>query len=60
AARSDRTVQDLAAAHQRRVRYVRYLRTAGVHEADALFSFLADLRTDEAATVERIHRVLSE
>ncbi|UWG47186.1 ATPase involved in archaellum/pili biosynthesis [Halanaeroarchaeum sp. HSR-CO] len=60
ASRSGRSVEDLAAAHQRRVRYVRYLRTAGIDETDELFSFLADLRTDEAATVERIHRVLSE
>ncbi|AKH97053.1 type II/IV secretion system ATPase subunit [Halanaeroarchaeum sulfurireducens] len=60
AARTDRTASELRAAHQRRVRYVQYLETADIGGSDALFSFLADLRTDEAATVERIHRVLSE
>ncbi|MFB6135007.1 MAG: secretion system protein [Halanaeroarchaeum sp.] len=53
-------VSTVAAEHRRRVRYVKYLQAAGVTDVDDLFSFLADLQTDEAATVERIHQVLSE
>jgi len=36
-----------------KLRYVRYLRREGVRDFDALYEFLADLRADEAATVER-------
>ena len=36
-----------------KLRYVRYLRREGVTDFDALYEFLADLRADEAATVER-------
>lgn len=38
----------------RRVRYVDYLDTSGLTDRKSLMSFLADLRTDEAATIERI------
>lgn len=48
------------ADHQRRLRYVQYLQTADVDGPEELFAFLADLRTDEAATVERIRQVLDE
>ncbi|MES3518491.1 MAG: type II/IV secretion system ATPase subunit [Natronomonas sp.] len=34
--------------------YVEHLLTAGIDDFEALFEFLGDLRTDEAATVERI------
>jgi hypothetical protein len=40
----------------RKHRYVRYLEREGITDGEALFEFLADLRTDEAATVERIQR----
>jgi type IV secretory pathway ATPase VirB11/archaellum biosynthesis ATPase len=56
----DEELSAVAAEHERLTRYVRYLQTADVRETDDLFAFLADLRTDEAATVERIHRVLAE
>ncbi|MFC7186727.1 type II/IV secretion system ATPase subunit [Halorubrum yunnanense] len=39
-------------------RYVEYLVREGIDDADALFEFLADLRTDEAATVERAARTM--
>ena len=39
-------------------RYVEYLVREGVDDVDALFEFLADLRTDEAATVERAARTM--
>ncbi|MFB6132002.1 MAG: secretion system protein [Halanaeroarchaeum sp.] len=53
-------VSDVAAEYRRRVRYVRYLQTADMRDADDVFGFLADLRTDEAATVERIRRVVAD
>ncbi|MFB6071031.1 MAG: secretion system protein [Halanaeroarchaeum sp.] len=51
---------DLRAAHDRRLRYVRFLVESGRTDVDDLFAFLADLRTDEAATLDRIRRVLAE
>jgi type IV secretory pathway ATPase VirB11/archaellum biosynthesis ATPase len=38
----------------RRVQYVNYLDAAESTDRESLMSFLADLRTDEAATIERI------
>ncbi len=38
----------------RRQRYVEYLETDGSTDRESLMGFLADLRTDEAATIERI------
>jgi type IV secretory pathway ATPase VirB11/archaellum biosynthesis ATPase len=49
---------DVIADHQRRLRYVKYLQSADVDGPEELFSFLADLQTDEAATVERIRQVV--
>jgi len=51
--RSDRPVAAVEAEFHRKHRYVRYLREDGITEFDDLFEFLADLRTNEAATVER-------
>ncbi|GGM68747.1 type IV secretory pathway ATPase VirB11/archaellum biosynthesis ATPase [Halarchaeum rubridurum] len=56
AARTDRHVDDVRAEYERKHRYVRYLVEHDVSDVDALFSFLADLRVDEAATVERVRR----
>ncbi|MFB6266845.1 MAG: secretion system protein [Halodesulfurarchaeum sp.] len=43
---------------ERRRRYVEFQRREGMSDRASLLSFLADLRSDEAATVERIKRVL--
>ncbi len=56
AARTDRRIGAVRAEYERKHRYVRYLVERDVSDADALFSFLADLRVDEAATVERVRR----
>lgn len=39
---------------ERRRRYIEYLTTQGATDREALVGFLSDLRTDEAATIERI------
>jgi len=52
--RTDRPLADVEAEFRRKHRYVRYLEREGVDDFDHLFDFLADLRTNEAATVERI------
>ncbi len=54
AEQTDRPVQAVEAEYHRKLRYVRYLVEHGIDDVDALFEFLADLRTNEAATVERI------
>jgi hypothetical protein len=42
---------------RRKHRYVEYVVREGIDDFEELFAFLADLRTDEAATVERVgHR----
>ncbi|SHG40787.1 type II/IV secretion system ATPase subunit [Halobaculum gomorrense] len=56
AARTDRTVEAVEAEFHRKHRYVRYLVREGVTDIEETFDFLADLRTDEAATVERVRR----
>jgi type IV secretory pathway ATPase VirB11/archaellum biosynthesis ATPase len=53
AAREHRRVDDVAREFERKHRYVRYLVQEEIDDYDALFAFLADLRADEAATVER-------
>ena len=58
AARTDRDVEAVEAEFHRKHRYVKYLCREGVSSVDTLFDFLADLRTDEAATVERVSRQL--
>jgi len=42
------------AAFARRYRYVSYLEAEGTTDRERLLGFLSDLRTDEAATIERI------
>lgn len=41
-------------AFSRRHQYVEYLAASGATDRESLMGFLADLRTDEAATIERI------
>ncbi|ACV46264.1 MULTISPECIES: type II/IV secretion system ATPase subunit [Halomicrobium] len=53
---TDQTVDGVEAMFERRHRYVQYLVQEGITDADELFALLADLKTDEAATVERLHR----
>jgi type IV secretory pathway ATPase VirB11/archaellum biosynthesis ATPase len=53
AQRTDRTVAAVEAEFHRKYRYVRYLERDAVDDFQRLFEFLADLRTNEAATVER-------
>ncbi|SNZ12639.1 Type IV secretory pathway ATPase VirB11/Archaellum biosynthesis ATPase [Natronoarchaeum philippinense] len=53
ARRTDRPVGAVEAEFHRKHRYVRYLRRDGANDFEELFEFLADLRTNEAATVER-------
>jgi hypothetical protein len=52
----DRPVERVEESFHRKHRYVRYLQREGITDGDELFAFLADLRTDEAATVERLQR----
>jgi type IV secretory pathway ATPase VirB11/archaellum biosynthesis ATPase len=54
AERTDRTVEAVEREFLRKHAYVRYLQREGIDDFDRLFGFLADLQTDEAATVERI------
>jgi len=56
AAATDRDVADIEREFRRKRGYVEYLLREGERDADRLFSFLSDLRTDEAATVERVRR----
>jgi len=58
--RTDRDLEAVEAEFARKHRYVRYLVRDGVTDFEALFEFLADLRTDEAATVERAARTIRE
>jgi hypothetical protein len=53
---TDRSVDAVEDEFHRKHRYVRYFVREGVDDFDALFDLLADLKTDEAATVERLHR----
>ena len=58
--RTDRDLDAVAAEFVAKQRYVEYLVRDGVTDIDTLFEFLADLRTDEAATVERAARRMRE
>jgi type IV secretory pathway ATPase VirB11/archaellum biosynthesis ATPase len=51
--RTDRSVEAVETEFHRKHGYVQYLVREGVDDFDALFDFLADLETNEAATVER-------
>jgi type IV secretory pathway ATPase VirB11/archaellum biosynthesis ATPase len=54
---TDRPVEDVVDEFERKRRYVEYMVAEDLSDFDALFSFLADLRNEEAATVERVrHR----
>ncbi len=50
---TDRPASEVESEFHTKLRYVRYLRREGVEDFDSLYEFLADLRADEAATVER-------
>jgi len=56
ATRTDRPVEAVERGFRRRHEYVEYLVREGRSDVEELFAFLADLRTDEAATVERVRR----
>jgi type IV secretory pathway ATPase VirB11/archaellum biosynthesis ATPase len=56
ASATDRNVEDVEAEFHRKHNYVRYLVREGVDGFERLFDFLSDLRTDEAATVDRASR----
>lgn len=56
ATQTNRTVDAITTEFHRKHGYVEYLHAAGISDVDSLFGFLSDLRTNEAATVERIHR----
>ncbi len=56
ATRTDRPVEAVEDEFHRKHRYVQYLERESVTDFDDLFEFLADLRTNEAATVERASR----
>nr|WP_227260807.1 type II/IV secretion system ATPase subunit [Salarchaeum japonicum] len=53
AAHTDRPREAVVAEFERKRRYVEYFVRDDLSDRDDLFAFLADLRTDEAATVER-------
>ncbi|MFB6159859.1 MAG: ATPase, T2SS/T4P/T4SS family, partial [Haloferacaceae archaeon] len=53
---TDRPVEAVEAEFHRKRRYVEYLVREGITDFDRLFEFVSDLRTDEAATVERLGR----
>jgi len=56
ASSTDRELDDVEAEFHRKHNYVRYLVREGVEDFERLFDFLSDLRTDEAATVDRASR----
>jgi type IV secretory pathway ATPase VirB11/archaellum biosynthesis ATPase len=58
--RTDRHVDAVEDEFHRKHRYVRYLEREGVTDFTDLFEFLADLKTNEAATVERVSRRLAD
>ncbi|SFR36439.1 type II/IV secretion system ATPase subunit [Halogeometricum limi] len=60
ASATDRDVETVEAEFLRKRGYVEYLVREDVSNFDTLFGFLSDLRTDEAATVERVRRKMAE
>ena len=56
----DEPVERVEETLHRRHRYVQYLVREGVTEFEELFGVLADLETNEAATVERLRRQAGE
>lgn len=60
AEQTDRSVEAVEREFHRKHRYVEYFVREEIADFEELFAFLADLRTDEAATVERVgHREVS-
>ncbi|WP_049915926.1 type II/IV secretion system ATPase subunit [Haloferax mucosum] len=57
---TDRDVETVEREFHRKHRYVEYLAREQVTDVNELFGFLSDLRTDEAATVERVRRRMAE
>jgi DNA polymerase III delta prime subunit len=57
---TDREVGAVHAEFRRKHRYVQYLQREGVDDFGALYDFLADLHTNEAATVERARMRLED
>ena len=53
AEKTDSPVREVEADFHRKHRYVRYLAREGIDDFDELFEFLADLETNESATVGR-------
>ena len=56
AERTDRPIEAVEAEFHRKHGYVEYMVREGMTDAADMFGFLSDLRTDEAATVERLQR----
>ncbi len=54
--RTDRPVEAVEREFHRKHRYVRHMVREGIDDFDAMFDLLADLETNEAATVERLTR----
>jgi type IV secretory pathway ATPase VirB11/archaellum biosynthesis ATPase len=55
---TDRPVEAVEREFHRKRGYVEYMVREGVTDFDRIFEFVSDLRTDEAATVERVRRRL--
>jgi type IV secretory pathway ATPase VirB11/archaellum biosynthesis ATPase len=55
---TDRSVEAVEREFHRKRGYVEYMVQRGVTDFDRIFEFVSDLRTDEAATVERVRREL--
>jgi type IV secretory pathway ATPase VirB11/archaellum biosynthesis ATPase len=53
---TDRPAETVEAEFERKHRYVKHMITEGIDDFETIFSLLADLQTNEAATVERLSR----
>jgi len=53
---TDRPLAAVETEFERKHRYVRHMVREGIDDFEALFDLLADLQTNEAATVERLNR----
>ena len=56
AERTNRSPADVETEFHRKHGYVEFLLREGISDVETLFGFLSDLRTNEAATIERIQR----
>lgn len=59
AGETDRSVQAVEAEFHKKLRYTSYLTRSNISDFKTLFEFLADLQTDETATVDRLQRMNS-